>query len=64
MSLHLGMLATTAALTYGLINFRQGNQKMSQMMMRARVGAQGLTIVAVIGGLFVSGQRTVFGKDT
>lgn len=58
------MAATTAALAYGLVNFRQGNQKMSQTMMRARVGAQGLTIVAVIGGLFVSGQKTLFTKDS
>ncbi|RDD40530.1 HIG1 domain family member 2A, mitochondrial [Trichoplax sp. H2] len=59
----LGMLATTVALSYGLVNFRRGDQKMSQMMMRARVGAQGATILAVIGGLLVSGQRTVFGKE-
>ncbi|EDV22925.1 uncharacterized protein TRIADDRAFT_17859, partial [Trichoplax adhaerens] len=50
----LGMLATTVALSYGLVNFRRGDQKMSQMMMRARVGAQGATILAVIGGLLVS----------
>lgn len=47
----VGCIATTIALGFGLWNFRRGNRVMSQYMMRARIAAQGLTIVALIGGL-------------
>ncbi|ALC48184.1 CG9921 [Drosophila busckii] len=47
----IGCLATTAALTAGLYNFRTGNRKMSQLMMRTRIGAQGFTVLALIVGV-------------
>lgn len=39
------------ALTYGLFSFVRGDTRMQQLMMRARVAAQGGTIVAVAGGV-------------
>ncbi|XP_055846731.1 HIG1 domain family member 2A, mitochondrial [Episyrphus balteatus] len=47
----IGCLATAGALGYGLYNFRTGNRKMSQMMMRTRIGAQAFTLVALIVGV-------------
>lgn len=49
----LGCGATLAALSYGIWSFRSGNQQMSQYMMRTRVLAQGLTVVALIGGIYL-----------
>ena len=46
-----GALATVGALTYGLFSFIRGDTKMQQYMMRARVAAQGGTIVAVATGV-------------
>ncbi|KAI8035353.1 HIG1 domain family member 2A, mitochondrial [Drosophila gunungcola] len=50
----LGCLATTAALTAGLYNFRTGNRKMSQLMMRTRIAAQGFTVFALIVGVVMT----------
>uniref|UniRef100_T1GWP0 HIG1 domain-containing protein n=1 Tax=Megaselia scalaris TaxID=36166 RepID=T1GWP0_MEGSC len=50
----VGCLATTMALCYGLYNFRTGNRKMSQIMMRTRIAAQGFTVAALIGGVVMS----------
>ena len=47
----IGCLATAAALTYGLYSFRHGRQKMSQNMMRLRIGAQGFTVAALLFGM-------------
>lgn len=47
----LGALATVGALTYGLWCFRQGRGRDSQTMMRARIAAQGFTMIAVLAGL-------------
>lgn len=47
----LGCLLTVGALGYGLVSFKRGDIKMQQYMMRARVAAQGFTILAVCGGL-------------
>jgi len=47
----VGALATVGALTYGLFSFVRGDTRMQQLMMRARVAAQGGTIVAVAGGV-------------
>lgn len=46
-----GCFATFCALTYGIYNFRTGNVKMSQYMMRTRVAAQGFTVLAMVGGI-------------
>ncbi|EDV34808.1 uncharacterized protein Dana_GF19615 [Drosophila ananassae] len=50
----IGCLATTAALTAGLYNFRTGNRKMSQLMMRSRIAAQGFTVLALIVGVVMT----------
>ncbi|XP_023690375.1 HIG1 domain family member 2A, mitochondrial [Paramormyrops kingsleyae] len=47
----LGCLGTTGALTYGLIAFKQGKTRQSQLLMRARIFAQGFTVVAIIVGV-------------
>lgn len=47
----IGCVATVGALGYGLFSFLRGNAKMQQSMMRARVLAQGSTVLAVIAGL-------------
>lgn len=47
----LGCAATTVALGMGLWNFRKGDSKMSQTMMRVRIGAQGFTVFALIVGV-------------
>ncbi|XP_054010064.1 HIG1 domain family member 2A, mitochondrial-like [Hylaeus anthracinus] len=50
----LGAMATVAALTVGVYNFYHGNTKMSQYMMRARVGAQAFTIFAMVAGFMLT----------
>ncbi|KAH8303731.1 hypothetical protein KR018_008973 [Drosophila ironensis] len=50
----IGCVATTAALTAGLYNFRTGNRKMSQLMMRSRIAAQGFTVLALIAGVVMT----------
>ncbi|NXU69571.1 HIG2A protein, partial [Horornis vulcanius] len=47
----LGCLCTVGVLAYGIICFKKGNTRRSQLMMRARVLFQGLTIVSVVGGM-------------
>ncbi|KAL4648777.1 HIG1 domain family member 2A, mitochondrial [Arapaima gigas] len=47
----LGCLATAGALTYGLISFKQGKTRQSQLLMRARIFAQGFTVVAIVVGV-------------
>lgn len=44
-----GCFATAAVLFGGLLSFRRGNSKNSQMFMRARVLTQGATLLAVAG---------------
>ena len=46
-----GLAVTTFALTYGLWQLKTGDRAMSQKMMRLRVGAQGFTILAILGGV-------------
>ncbi|KAI8120317.1 hypothetical protein FF38_13432 [Lucilia cuprina] len=50
----IGCLATASALGFGLYNFRTGNRKMSQMMMRARILAQGFTVAALVTGVVMT----------
>ncbi|KAL0134675.1 hypothetical protein PUN28_001456 [Cardiocondyla obscurior] len=49
----IGALATTVALSLGVYNFYKGRTEMQQYMMRARVGAQAFTIVAMIAGFIL-----------
>ncbi|KAL7748064.1 palmitoyltransferase akr1 [Sorochytrium milnesiophthora] len=53
----IGLGLTVAALTRGIVAWRQGDSKMSQQMMRARVGAQGFTVLALLAGAFVYNQK-------
>ncbi|XP_052865438.1 HIG1 domain family member 2A, mitochondrial [Anopheles cruzii] len=50
----VGCAATLMALGFGLWNFRRGRSTMSQYMMRARILAQGFTVVALIMGAGVT----------
>ena len=52
----VGCGLTVFALIYGLTQFKRGNQRGSQIAMRMRVLAQGGTIIAVLGGLLMSGS--------
>ncbi|NWV13386.1 HIG2A protein, partial [Ptilonorhynchus violaceus] len=47
----LGCLCTVGVLAYGLISFKRGNTRRSQLMMRARILAQGFTFAALLGGV-------------
>ncbi|XP_059477453.1 HIG1 domain family member 2A, mitochondrial [Neocloeon triangulifer] len=49
-----GAFLTLGVLSYGLWNFRQGKSHMSQVMMRWRIAAQGFTVFALVGGMFVA----------
>ncbi|XP_053947914.1 HIG1 domain family member 2A, mitochondrial [Anastrepha obliqua] len=50
----IGCLTTAGALTYGLYNFRTGNRRMSQIMMRTRIAAQGFTVLALVIGVVMT----------
>ncbi|CAF2884005.1 unnamed protein product [Rotaria sp. Silwood2] len=52
----IGLLTTVAALTLGLRAVSRGDKWQSQMMMRARIGAQGFTILAVLASIMYAGQ--------
>mmetsp|Transcript_30491 Transcript_30491/g.75774 ORF Transcript_30491/g.75774 Transcript_30491/m.75774 type:complete len:89 (-) Transcript_30491:3570-3836(-) len=45
----VGALITAGVLGAGLVAFRAGNANMSQQMMKARVGMQGLTVALMVG---------------
>ncbi|TRZ22267.1 hypothetical protein HGM15179_004837 [Zosterops borbonicus] len=49
-----GCLCTVGILAYGILCFKKGNTRRSQLMMRARVLAQGFTIAAVVGGMMAT----------
>ena len=51
------MAATVAALVLGVVNFKRGNQRQQQIMMRARIAAQGGTIIALVSGLYLAATR-------
>lgn len=48
-----GLVATGVALGVGLWAFRTGRQRLSQNCQRARVGFQGFTVLAFLGGAFL-----------
>ena len=52
-----GLTATVGALAYGLWQLKTGNKIMSQKMMRLRVAAQGFTVLALLGGVYLQGFR-------
>ncbi|XP_070153558.1 HIG1 domain family member 2A, mitochondrial [Polyergus mexicanus] len=49
----IGCLATTAALSVGLVSFVKEKSQMQQYMMRARVGAQAFTIACIVVGFIL-----------
>jgi len=49
----IGAGANLLALGAGLWSFRKGKMRDSQLLMRARIAAQGFTIVAILGGLML-----------
>ncbi|XP_028815517.1 HIG1 domain family member 2A, mitochondrial [Denticeps clupeoides] len=52
-----GCLGTAGALLYGLRAFKQGKTRHSQLSMRARIFAQGFTVVAIIVGVATTALR-------
>ncbi|XP_020646794.1 HIG1 domain family member 2A, mitochondrial [Pogona vitticeps] len=52
----IGCLVTLGVLTYGFICFKRGDTRRSQLMMRARVVAQGLTLTAIVMGSLFTGM--------
>lgn len=52
-----GCLGTLGALTYGLVCFKKGDRQQSQLMMRARILAQGFTIAALMVGVVVTALK-------
>ncbi|KAJ8876202.1 hypothetical protein PR048_024112 [Dryococelus australis] len=53
----VGCVATAGILLYGLWCFRGGRSKMSQYMMRARIAAQGFTVIALVVGIGISAVK-------
>ncbi|KAF3329680.1 RING-H2 finger protein ATL48-like protein [Carex littledalei] len=53
----IGALITAGVLTAGLISFRQGNSHLGQMLMRARVVAQGGTVALMVGSAYYYGEH-------
>ncbi|KAJ8026328.1 HIG1 domain family member 2A, mitochondrial [Holothuria leucospilota] len=53
----IGCTATAIALTWGLIQFRRGQTRKSQLMMRFRVAAQAFTIGAIVIGVAVQAAK-------
>ncbi|XP_025201468.1 HIG1 domain family member 2A, mitochondrial [Melanaphis sacchari] len=58
----IGALVTVGFLGVGLKSMYDGNRVRSQMMMRGRIAAQGVTIIAILGGLFYQGMTAL--KET
>ncbi|XP_061858622.1 HIG1 domain family member 2A, mitochondrial [Colius striatus] len=54
----LGCLCTLGVLTYGLVSFKRGNVRRSQLMMRARILAQGFTFAALLGGMVATAMKS------
>ncbi|XP_030068903.1 HIG1 domain family member 2A, mitochondrial [Microcaecilia unicolor] len=53
----IGCLATAGALTYGLIAFKHGKTRQSQLLMRARILAQGFTVAAIMVGVVTAAMK-------
>ncbi|KAH7292682.1 hypothetical protein KP509_29G080700 [Ceratopteris richardii] len=53
----LGAFATLGVLVFGLVSFRQGNHKRSQLLMRARVGVQAATVALMVGTVYFGTKR-------
>jgi len=53
----IGTGVTTAVLVFGVFCFATKRTRMSQIMMRARVLAQGFTVVALVGSVAYQGLK-------
>lgn len=53
----LGLLATTACLTMGLLNMRRGNSRNQQIFMRGRVFFQAFTFAAMTIGVLLTAKK-------
>ncbi|KAL6504933.1 RING-H2 finger protein atl48 [Orobanche minor] len=53
----IGALMTAGVLTAGLISFRQGNSRLGQKLMRARVVVQGATVALMVGTAYYYGEK-------
>ncbi|XP_029439445.1 HIG1 domain family member 2A, mitochondrial [Rhinatrema bivittatum] len=53
----IGCLATAGVLTCGLIAFQQGKTRQSQLLMRARIAAQGFTVAAIMAGVVAAALK-------
>lgn len=53
---HSGAIATAGVLVAGLVSFRQGNFRRSQMLMRTRVGFQAATVALLVGSVYLQGK--------
>ncbi|KAL5544252.1 hypothetical protein UlMin_008036 [Ulmus minor] len=53
----VGALMTAGVLTAGLISFRQGNSRLGQVLMRARVVVQGATVALMVGTAYYYGEN-------
>ncbi|GCB79481.1 HIG1 domain family member 2A, mitochondrial [Scyliorhinus torazame] len=53
----IGMLGTAGALTYGLVSFKHGKTRQSQLLMRARIFAQGFTVAAILLGVVAAALK-------
>ena len=52
-----GLSVTVFALCYGVYQMKTGDGWMSLNMMRLRVGAQGFTVLALMGGAVYEGYK-------
>ncbi|XP_016477222.1 RING-H2 finger protein ATL48-like [Nicotiana tabacum] len=52
----IGAFVTAGVLTAGLISFKRGNSQLGQQLMRARVLAQGGTVVLMVGSAYYYGD--------
>ena len=60
----IGCGLTAGALIYGLWSLKSGQKKMSQTMMRVRIGAQGFTVLALLVGITMSNKAWVLQKHS
>mmetsp|Transcript_48319 Transcript_48319/g.75457 ORF Transcript_48319/g.75457 Transcript_48319/m.75457 type:complete len:95 (-) Transcript_48319:185-469(-) len=57
----LGCVVTAGVLGSGFYQFKKGNKKTSQLLMRARVAAQAVTICAMMFSLKVQDRQKALG---
>lgn len=60
----LGLLATTACLTMGLVSLKRGNSARQQVFMRGRVGFQLFTLVTMTLGVYLTTKSSRKSKET